>query len=436
LPEYPKPELEEILSRTLGVPLFQEQAMEIAIVAGGFTPAEADQLRRSMASFKANGKLHLYEKKLVEGMLARGYEEDFSRRIFKQLQGFEGYGFPESHAASFALLVYISSWLKCHYPDVFCAALLNSQPMGFYQPAQIVQDARNHHVQVLPVDVNYSEWDNTLETKNQYYAVRLGFRQIKGLKEADMELLVAMRNDGYQHIDQLRAAGVSEAALERLADADAFRALGTDRRLALWEVSALADRPIGLFDGQLSETVLESAVELPPMTRGEHVVQDYISTGLSLKDHPVGLVRLQLTRLRNVRVSDLAKYKDGDFVRLAGLITVRQRPGTAKGVLFMTLEDETGSANLVVWQALFDKYRKEIVQSRLLMVSGKLQIANGVTHLVVRQCFNLTALLRSLTETDLPQALARGDETTQPVNYDGRSTPPAEGAFHKGRNFH
>lgn len=424
IPEYPKPELEEILSRTLGVPLFQEQAMEIAIVAGGFTPAEADQLRRSMASFKANGKLHLYEKKLVDGMLERGYEEDFSRRIFKQLQGFEGYGFPESHAASFALLVYISSWLKCHYPDVFCAALLNSQPMGFYQPAQIVQDAKNHGVQVLPVDINWSEWDNTLQNG----AVRLGFRQVKGLKEADMEILQAMRNDGYRHIDQLRAAGVPEAALERLADADAFRSLGTDRRMALWEVSALADRPIGLFDGQVSETVLEARVELPPMTRGEHVVQDYISTGLSLKDHPVGLVRPQLARLRNVRVSDLSKYKDGDFVRLAGLITVRQRPGTAKGVLFMTLEDETGSANLVVWQKLFDTYRKEIVQSRLLMVSGKLQIANGVTHLVVRQCFNLTALLRSLTETDLPQTLARGDETTQPVNYDG--------AFHKGRNFH
>lgn len=439
---YPSKELEEILGRTLGVPLFQEQAMEIAIVAAGFTPAEADQLRRSMASFKANGKLHLYEKKMVEGMVARGYEEDFSRRVFKQLQGFEGYGFPESHAASFALLVYISSWLKCHYPDVFCAALLNSQPMGFYQPAQIVRDAREHGVQVLPVDVNYSEWDNTLEQKGgKFYTVRLGFRQVKGLREDDMVQLVAMREDGYRHIDQLRAAGVPEAALEKLADADAFRSLGTDRRMALWEVSALADRPVGLFDGQLSETVLELPVELPAMTRGEHVVQDYISTGLSLKDHPIDLVRPQLTRLRNVRVSDLLYKKDGDMVCIAGLITVRQRPGTAKGVLFMTLEDETGSANLVVWQSLFDKYRKEIVQSRLLMVAGKLQIANGVTHLVVYRCFNLTTLLRSLTETpvDMPQTLARGDETTKPLNYDGRSTSPAisaEGAFHKGRNFH
>jgi error-prone DNA polymerase len=440
---YPSKELKEILGRTLGVPLFQEQAMEIAIVAAGFTPAEADQLRRSMASFKANGKLHLYEKKMVEGMVSRGYDEDFSRRVFKQLQGFEGYGFPESHAASFALLVYISSWLKCHYPEVFCAALLNSQPMGFYQPAQIVRDARDHGVQVLPVDINYSEWDNTLENKDgKYLAVRLGFRQVKGLKEEDMELLTAMRNDGYRHIDHLRAVGVPEAALEKLADADAFRSLGADRRMALWEVSALADRPVGLFGGQLSETELETLVDLPAMTRGEHVVQDYISTGLSLKDHPIGLVRPQLTKMRNVRVSDLLYKKNGDMACIAGLITVRQRPGTAKGVLFMTLEDETGSANLVVWQSLFDKYRKEIVQSRLLMVTGKLQIANGVTHLVVQRCFNLTALLRSLTETlwdALPQTLARGDKTTKPVNYEGRATVPdvsTEGAFHKGRNFH
>ncbi len=222
--EYPSKELEEILGRTLGIPLFQEQAMEIAIVAAGFTPAEADSLRRSMATFKADGKLYLYEKKkLVEGMVARGYEEGFSRRVFKQLQGFEGYGFPESHAASFALLVYISSWLKCYYPDVFCTALLNSQPMGFYQPAQIVGDARNHGVKVLPVDVNYSFWDNTMEEKDgNYYAVRLGFRQVKGLREQEMALLIANRNSPYNQVDQLRSTGLSETALERLSDADAF----------------------------------------------------------------------------------------------------------------------------------------------------------------------------------------------------------------------
>src|SRR5471032_1021479 len=267
LPEYPKPELEEILSRTLGVPLFQEQAMEIAIVAAGFTPAEADQLRRSMASFKANGKLHLYEKKMVDGMVKRGYEEGFSRRVFKQLQGFEGYGFPESHAASFALLVYISSWLKYYYPDVFCAALLNSQPMGFYQPAQIVRDARDHQVTVLPVDVNYSLWDNTLEEKEaNYYTVRLGFRQVKGLREEDMALLIAARVKPYTHVDQLRSAGVPEAVMEKLTDADTFRSLGSDRREALWEVSALGDRPVALFEGQPSESAKEVQIQLPLMT--------------------------------------------------------------------------------------------------------------------------------------------------------------------------
>ncbi|TSJ41015.1 DNA polymerase III subunit alpha [Mucilaginibacter corticis] len=435
---YPSKEMEDILGRTLGVPLFQEQAMEIAIVAGGFTPAEADQLRRSMASFKANGKLHMYETKMVEGMLERGYEEEFARRVFKQLQGFEGYGFPESHAASFAVLVYASSYLKYYYPDVFLAALLNSQPMGFYQPAQLVQDAQKHGVKVLPVDVNHSQWDNSLEKKGgKYFAVRLGFRQVDGLRETDMLTLVTMRDPGYLHIDQLRTAGVPEAALEKLADADAFRSLGADRRMALWEIAALADRPAGLFEGQVSETVLEEQVPLPAMSLGEHVVEDYIATGLSLKAHPVDLLRPELSRLRNVKVSDLAHYKDGDHVRLAGLITVRQRPGTAKGVLFMTLEDETGSANLVVWQQLFDKYRKEIVQSKLLMAAGKVQIGDGgVIHVIVRQCFNLSALLRTLTERDMPQTLARGDETTQPVNYDGRSASPAETAIHKGRNFH
>ncbi|WCT13781.1 error-prone DNA polymerase [Mucilaginibacter jinjuensis] len=439
---YPSKELEDILGRTLGVPLFQEQAMEIAITAAGFTPAEADQLRRSMASFKANGQLKHYEQKMVSGMMARGYEEAYAKQVFKQLQGFEGYGFPESHAASFALLVYVSAWLKCHYPDVFCAALLNSQPMGFYQPAQLVRDAQDHGVNVLPVDVNYSEWDNTLEkTDGKFFALRLGFREVDGLKEADMAVLVAMRDDGYLHIDQLRSGGVPEAALAKLADADAFRSLGADRRMALWEISALADRPFGLFADHLSETLLELQVELPKMTEGQHVVQDYISTGLSLKNHPVGLVRKKLSEMHNIRVGDLKKCQDKDYVKLAGLITVRQRPGTAKGVLFMTLEDESGSANLVVWSDQFDKYRKEIIQSRLLMVAGKLQIANGVTHLVVHRCFNLTALLRSLTESssdDLPLTLVRGDETTKPYNYDRRAAEqfmPAEYAFHEGRNF-
>ncbi len=431
--EYPSKELEEILGRTLGVPLFQEQAMEIAIVAAGFTPAEADELRRSMATFKANGKLYLYEKKLVDGMVARGYEEGFSRRVFKQLQGFEGYGFPESHAASFALLVYISSWLKYYYPDVFCAALLNSQPMGFYQPAQIVRDALDHNVKVLPVDVNYSFWVNTLEEKEvTYRPVRLGFRQVKGLREEDMQLLIAGRGKAYTHVDQLRSAGVPVAALEKLSDADAFRSLGSDRRQALWEVSALADRPIALFEGLPSESVKDVQIQLPLMTEGEHVVQDYAAVGLSLKNHPVALLREKLDLLHNTKIGDLKKMKDGDPVRVAGLITVRQRPGTAKGILFMTVEDETGAANIVVWEKLFDKFRKEIIQSRLFMVEGKLQTESEVIHVVAKRCFNLNSLLRGLTianEKNLPLlTLARADETTAPG-------PDSREVFHKGRNF-
>jgi len=431
--EYPSKELEEILGRTLGVPLFQEQAMEIAIVAAGFIPAEADELRRSMATFKANGKLHLYEKKMVDGMVARGYDEGFSRRVFKQLQGFEGYGFPESHAASFALLVYISSWLKYYYPDVFCTALLNSQPMGFYQPAQIVRDARDHQVKVVPVDVNYSFWDNTLEEKDgAYHVVRLGFREVKGLREEDMQLLIAGRDKPYIHVDQLRSAGVPETALEKLSDADSFRSLGSDRRKALWEVSALGDRPIALFDDTPSESVKEVQIQLPLMTEGEHVVQDYAAIGLSLKNHPVALVREKLDLLRITKIGDLKTMKDGDPVRVAGLITVRQRPGTAKGILFMTLEDETGAANIVVWEKLFDKFRKEIIQSRLFMVEGKLQIKGEVIHVVAKRCFNLNSLLRGLTianEDNLPLlTLARADETTAPG-------PDSREAFHKGRNF-
>jgi error-prone DNA polymerase len=435
--EYPSKELEEILGRTLGVPLFQEQAMEIAIVAAGFTPAEADELRRSMATFKAKGLVSSFRKKLIDGMVSKGYQEEFAVRIFKQLEGFGSYGFPESHAASFALLVYVSSWLKCYYPDVFCAALLNSQPMGFYQPAQIVIDARDHGVKVLEVDVNESGWDNTLEEKDgAYYFVRLGFRQVKGLREEDITELIAGRVVPYRQVDELP---VQLAALEKLADADAFRSLGLDRRQALWQVSALADKPMALFEGKPEP---EAQVRLPLMTAGEHVVQDYASTGLSLKKHPVALVREKLELMWVLPIADMKKLKDGDAVRVAGLITVRQRPGTAKGVLFMTLEDESGNANLVVWEKLFNTYRKEIIQSRLLLAEGKVQIEGEVIHLVVRRCFNLNGLLSKLTAAgnqDMPVlSLARGDERTKPV-ADERNTPvgkrPKKEVFYKGRNF-
>jgi error-prone DNA polymerase len=427
---YPSEELKEILGRTKGVPLFQEQAMEIAIVAAGFTPAEADGLRRSMATFKAKGKVSDWEKKLVSGMIAKGYEESFARRVFRQLEGFGSYGFPESHAASFALLVYVSSWIKCFYPDVFAAALLNSQPMGFYQPAQIVIDARKHGVEVRPVDINYSTWDNLLEEKNgQFCPLRLGFREVKGLKEEDMAVLVAARGKGYTAVWQLRDAGISPEALERLADADAFRSIGLDRRQALWEVSALQDRPSGMYTGQAPAK--EAAVDLPQMTLAEHVVQDYASTTLSLKAHPVSFAREKLMMLQAVPISMIDQYKDGDSIMIAGLPLVRQRPGTATGICFITIEDETGFANLVVFEKFFTKYRKEILRSHLLMVEGRVQREGEVTHVIVRRCRNVSVLLDEMVATE---------EKDQSASAASRQKKPLSDVvqgeiFPGGRNF-
>lgn len=394
--EYPSEELRDILGRTLGVVLFQEQAMEVAIVAAGFTAAEADELRRSMATFKANGKLNLYETKLVNGMIARGYKEEFARNLFNQLKGFEGYGFPESHAASFALLVYVSSWIKCYYPDVFATALLNSMPMGFYQPAQIVIDAKKHRVKVLPVDVNYSDWDNKLEKlEGKYHTIRLGFRQVKGIREEDMRLLERERAVPFVQLSTIYEAGISIATLECLADADAFRSLGFDRRKALWEITALQDRPDGMFKGQavVEDADLETA--LPEMSLTEHVLHDYKSTALSLKAHPVSFAREQLFKRCVLSTIELNNWPDGKPVQVAGLVLVRQRPGTASGICFITVEDETGIANLVVFKQVFEQYKKVILQAKLLMVSGRLQREGEVTHVVVSQCHDLSKLLYS-----------------------------------------
>ncbi|MDQ7947973.1 MAG: error-prone DNA polymerase, partial [Pedobacter sp.] len=442
--EYPSKELEEILGKTLGVPLFQEQAMKIAIVAAGFTPAEADELRRSMATFKMHGMVTRFEKMLVEGMTSRGYTEEFARRVFKQLEGFGSYGFPESHAASFALLVYVSCWIKCYYPDVFACSILNSMPMGFYQPAQLVIDARKHGVEVREIDVNHSAWDNKLEEKSgKYFALRLGFRQISGIREDDVQALVNGRGSGYPNIHSLLDAGVGLAALERLADADAFRSMGMQRREALWEVSALKDRPIGVFEGQPSESDSEVQIALPLMSRGEHVVEDYASTALSLKAHPVSLVREKL-RMFNVRSSEeLHHISDGALVKVAGLVIVRQRPGTAGGVCFISLEDETGWFNLVIFEKLFETYRKEILHSRLLMVEGRLQKEKGVTNVIVSKCFDFTKLLKGLIardDGDLPiLTLARGDEKTAPYPSENKRsqvrTTSTEKVFPDGRNF-
>ena len=443
--EYPSKELKEILGRTLGVPLFQEQAMEIAIVAAGFTPAEADGLRRSMATFKAKGKVSEWHKKLVSGMMAKGYKEDFANRVFMQLEGFGSYGFPESHAASFALLVYVSSWIKCFYPDVFAAALLNSQPMGFYQPAQIVIDARKHGVPVLPVDINYSNWDNSLGQKiEKYCPLRLGFRHVKGMNETEIALLILARKNQIKNISALKDAGLSIGTLERLADADAFRSIGLDRRQALWEVSALSDSPTGIFTGQQTEASTEEGLQLPLMTLSEHVVQDYEATSLSLKAHPVSFVREKLWMLQITPCNNLSQISDGDPVKVAGLVMVRQRPGTAGGIVFITIEDETGSANLVVFQKVFEKYRKEILQARLMMVEGKVQKEGEVIHVVARKCSNISGLLQQLVmgknDTSAILTLSKADEKDD-ENYatkDKRvqhSLAIQEGVFHAGRNF-
>jgi error-prone DNA polymerase len=436
--EYPSQELKQILGRTLGVPLFQEQAMEIAIVAAGFTPSEADELRRSMATFKAKGKVSDFEKKLIKGMTAKGYTEEFAKRVFRQLEGFGSYGFPESHAVSFALLVYVSSWIKCYYPDIFAAALLNSQPMGFYQPAQIVSDAKKHGVIIKETDINYSDWNNTLEEKEgKYHPLRLGFRQVKGLKEEDMQVLMAARDAGYKTIPQLLDAGVPLAALERLADADAFRSIGLDRRKALWEIAALTDHLTGLFAGLPADNSAEKTIQLPAMALSEHVIEDYRTLSLSLKAHPVSFVRDKLALMKVTPNAELINCSDGMYVKVSGLVLVRQRPGTASGICFITIEDETGTSNLVVFQNLFNQYRKEIIQSRLLMVEGKVQKEGEVIHVVVRKCYDLSGLMLALNN---PEARASEDQSV-----DHKSSAPGFAKalkvqqgdiFHGGRNFH
>jgi len=413
--DYPSTEIQTILEKTLGVPLFQEQAMEIAIVAAGFTPAEADELRRSMATFKAKGQVSAFHKKMVDGMVKKNYTEEFANRVFKQLEGFGSYGFPESHAASFALLVYVSSWLKYYYPDIFAASLLNSQPMGFYQPAQIVIDAQKHGVKVRPIDINHSSWDNTLEGEiGKPHALRLGLRQIKGFSREEAVVLTQGRQSAYSSITGMMDVGLSLIALEKLADADAFTSLGIDRRQALWEITALGDRPIALFEGQASESTMEGQIELPLLTKSQHVVADYARTSLSIKAHPVSFLRGKLDLLHVVPTAKLAFLKNDMPVKVCGLITVRQRPGTSKGVLFITIEDDTGFSNIVVWSNVFEKYRKEILRAKLLMVAGKIQVEGEVIHVIAQRCFDMSGLLKDLT-TD-------GDN--------------AAGIFHKGRNFH
>ncbi|HRI99892.1 MAG TPA: error-prone DNA polymerase [Hyphomonas sp.] len=422
--EGPPDELKSILSRTMGVPLFQEQAMQIAIDAAKFSAEEANGLRRAMATFRNVGTIHKYEDMFVTRMIARGYEPAFAKACFDQIKGFGEYGFPESHAASFALLVYISSWIKCHHPDVFCAALLNSQPMGFYAPAQIVRDAKEHGVEMRPVDVNYSDWDNTLEpsgAEEGAFAMRLGFRQVDGLREDDMQRLMDLREDGYGSPDALlRRTGLSRAAVERLAAADAFGSTGLSRRSALWTVRGeAAGRALPLFAAaDIAEQGDEARAALPIIPPSEEVIQDYQTARLSLKDHPMRFLREVHARRGIVTTAEAVSARSGRRIQTSGLVLVRQQPGTASGVVFITIEDETGVANLVVWPRVKERFRPVLMRARILHVRGRVQTADNVTHIVADQLIDCSADLSLLSEDTLRDPikgiLARPDEVARP----------------------
>jgi error-prone DNA polymerase len=437
--EFPSRELATVLGKTLGVPLFQEQAMKIAIVAAGFTPEEADRLRRAMATFRRAGIIHEFRDKLIEGMVARGYARDFAERCYRQIEGFGTYGFPESHAASFALLVYVSAWIKCHYPAAFAAALLNSQPMGFYAPAQIVRDARDHGVEVRAVDVNHSGWDSTLEPAGDGVALRLGLRQITGFNEADAARLVERRGQGFRDLaDLARRAELGAAALDRLARADSFASLALSRRPALWQALGVDREPPPLF--RHLDPPARTPPPLPPAALGEEVADDYASLRLSLKAHPMALLREQAGALRAVRSDHLGAIRDGARIRVMGLVLVRQRPGTASGVIFMTLEDEAGIANLIVWPDVFERHRRVVLGARLLWAEGRLQREGIVLHVICEGLADHSGLLARLTEADQPgratllrPALARADEVKRP----GRDTRPDKHlAGYHSRDFH
>ena len=430
--EYPSEDLRRVLDKTLGVPLFQEQAMKVAIVGAGFTPSEADRLRRAMATCRHNGTIHTFREKMIGGMLERGYDADFAERCFRQIESFGDYGFPESHAASFALLVYVSAWMKCHYPAVFTCALLNSQPMGFYAPAQLVRDAREHGVTVRPPDVNFSGWDCALELDEAgegAYALRLGLRQIRGLKEADGEWLVAARGNRYADPAAIwRRAALDGAALEKLARADAFASMGLSRREGLWAarrfVTANANgdaKPLPLFEAVGDDGWgAEAPVTLPEMPLGEAVMADYASIRMSLRCHPMALLRDGFGNA--TPAEELTEIDNDAWITVVGLVLARQRPGTAKGVIFATLEDETGVANIIVWPKLFERFRRIVLTARLLKVTGRLQREGIVTHLIADRLEDCSPLLDSLSERGV-------DDLNGP-----RPAPPPKSGFRHPRN--
>ncbi len=393
--EYPSDDVKEVLQRTLGVPIFQEQVMQLAVVAAGFTPGEADRLRRAMAAWKRRGGLGQFEEKLITGMRERGYTEDFSRQIFKQIKGFGEYGFPESHSASFALLVYVSCWLKCHEPAVYTAALLNSQPMGFYSASQLIQDVRRHGVEVRAVGVNQSDWDCTLErSQSGKPALRLGLRQIKGLSETAGKTIVDMRSSGlYRSIQQLlERTALNRRELGALAAAGALATLEGHRHRARWAVAGV-ERPTALFP---SMERYEAVPMLRRPTEGQNIVADYQHLGLTLERHPMALIRKYLDRFNYVSSDGLPSIPSGRRVKVAGLVITKQRPGTASGVTFVTLEDESGCTNLIVWKKIADEQRSVLLNARLMGVEGELQIEGKVIHIIARKLIDHSALLGEL----------------------------------------
>jgi error-prone DNA polymerase len=440
-PEHPQDELLKILGRTLGVPIFQEQAMKIAIDAAKFSPKEANELRKAMATFRSRGTIETLQTKMVGRMTDRGYDPEFAQRCFDQIKGFGEYGFPESHAASFAKLVYVSSWMKCHYPAAFACALLNSQPMGFYAPAQIVRDAREHGVEVRGVDVDFSDWNCTLEPSADGFALRLGLRQIDGMREDAAARIMAARDSPYADVADLKTrARLDRGQIRRLAEADAMRNMGIDRRQALWQAQALKDAPdLPIFThADAVDEGAEPAVLLPVMPQAEQVVADYQTLRLSLKAHPISFFRASLRKQGYISADQLPTLDHGRRVSLAGLVLVRQKPGSAKGVCFITLEDETGVANLVIWPKLFEHYRPVIMSARLLVVHGRMQTDGRVIHVVADRLENRTDRLERLSLEPVPSTTVRGDHPTHPIpgQVAPRQHPRDVRVIPKSRDFH
>lgn len=488
--EYPAPdprhgppdELRKILEKTLGVPLFQEQAMRIAMDAAKFSPAELDELRHAMATFRRSGTIHELEARMVDRMVARGYTKDFAQRCFNQIKGFSEYGFPESHSASFSLLVYVSCWLKHHYPDVFAAALLNSQPMGFYAPAQIIRDAVEHNVEVLPADINHSNWDNELEAVldeqepnaaapepvlpehhgksinrksslwRQLYpprkwALRTGLRQVDGMhKQYAEQLILARQQKHFSSVQDLhKRANLRIFDVEKLAEADAFRSIGLDRRQAKWDARALnRAKPLPLFEhAKALEQGEEQQVQLPAMRPSEHVVADYQALRFSLKAHPMSFLRESLKQRHILTAEDVKKLNNNRWASTAGVILVRQRPGTAKGVVFITLEDETGVTNLIVWKKVLEQYRETVMTAKFIEAHGQVQVEDNVMHIVVRKLIDRTHWLDQLSNQHMRATPAPADEVVSNIDYDSRAKPQSEHrhprnvrVIPKSRDFH